>query len=157
MLFGFLERQRATLEWKCSGLDVAGLRATTAASSMTLGGLLKHLAQVEDDMAFHWLNGRELPPPWDDHPDLDWAWSSSSADAPALLFEAWRESVSRSQGLLLEAFAEGGLDRRGTGITNAAGEAPTLRYILLTLIEEYARHVGHADLLRESVDGLTGE
>src|SRR3989337_1549731 len=64
-LRGSLERQRATLAWKCGGLDAAGLRATAAASSITLGGLLKHLANVEDDYFSVRLFGREPSPPWD--------------------------------------------------------------------------------------------
>jgi hypothetical protein len=63
-LLGFLERQRATLAWKCGGLDAAGLRATVGASSMTLGGMLKHLARFEDDMSAEWLHGRAQRPPW---------------------------------------------------------------------------------------------
>src|SRR6266536_615132 len=68
-LLGFLEYQRATLAWKCGGLDAAGLRATVAASSMTLGGLLKHLAYVEDLWCSRWLHGRDRQPPWD---KVDW-------------------------------------------------------------------------------------
>src|SRR6266487_1089760 len=68
-LLGFLEYQRATLAWKCSGLDAAGLRATVAASSMTLGGMLKHLAYVEDLWCSRWLHGRDRQPPFD---TVDW-------------------------------------------------------------------------------------
>src|SRR5215210_491911 len=63
-LLGFLERQRATFAWKCGGLDAAGLRATVGASSLSLGGMLKHLARFEDDMSSEWLQGREQRPPW---------------------------------------------------------------------------------------------
>src|SRR5205807_3921617 len=68
-LLGFLEFQRATLGWKCAGLDAAGLEATIAASSMTLGGMLKHLASVEDYWFSRWLHGRDPEPPWD---TVDW-------------------------------------------------------------------------------------
>ena len=68
-LLGSLDRVRAFLEWKCGGLDAAGLRTTIAASSITLGGLLKHLALVEDDYATSRLFGREIGPPWD---AVDW-------------------------------------------------------------------------------------
>jgi len=64
-LLGSLDRQRATLAWKCGGLDAAGIRATAAASTITLGGLLKHLANVEDDYFSVRLFGREPSPPWD--------------------------------------------------------------------------------------------
>jgi hypothetical protein len=61
-LLSFLERQRATFAWKCGGLDAAGLRATVGASSLTLGGMLKHLARFEDDMSTEWLHGRAAAP-----------------------------------------------------------------------------------------------
>ncbi|MGW2624613.1 mycothiol transferase [Micromonospora taraxaci] len=67
-----------------------------------------------------------------------------------------RSAAARSRAIVADALADGGLEQLGR-FTNSRGESPTLRYILLTLIEEYARHVGHADLIRESVDGLTGE
>ena len=74
---GFLEYQRATLAWKTSGLDTAGLQATIGASSMTLGGMLKHLAYVEDLWFSRWLLGRDPEPPWntvDWKADADWDW-----------------------------------------------------------------------------------
>src|SRR2546422_3365314 len=68
-LLGSREYQRATLAWKCGGLDAAGLRATVGASSMTLGGMLKHLAYVEADWSSRWLHGRDRESPWD---TVDW-------------------------------------------------------------------------------------
>ena len=158
-LLGFLERQRATLAWKCGGLDSAGLNTKLGPSSMTLGGLLKHMANVEDSIFCQWLLGREPGPPWDTvdwDADRDWEWHSAAEDSPEQLQELWQGAAARSRSVVAEALAEGGLDQLGR-YTNSRGESPSLRYILLTLIEEYARHVGHADLLRESVDGLTGE
>jgi uncharacterized damage-inducible protein DinB len=158
-ILGFLEYQRATLAWKCAGLDAAGLQATVAASSMTLGGLLKHMAYVEDDWFSRWLHGRDNAPPWDTvdwAADRDWDWHSAAEDTPEQLLTLWQDAVARSRDLVAEALADGGLDwlaRR----TSPDGRAPSLRWILLHMIEEYARHNGHADLLRESVDGLTGE
>ncbi|MGZ8482006.1 MAG: DinB family protein [Candidatus Limnocylindria bacterium] len=159
-LLGSLERQRATLAWKCGGLDAAGLRATTAASSITLGGLLKHLANVEDDYFSVRLLGRDPGPPWDAvdwDADPDWDWRSAAEDTPEQLMTLWQDAVARSRAAVTEALAGGGLDQLARGVTDSRGESPSLRRILIDLIEEYARHVGHADLVRESVDGLVGE
>jgi uncharacterized damage-inducible protein DinB len=158
-LLGFLEFHRATLAWKCSGLDAAGLRATVGASTMTLGGLLKHLAYVEDDWCSRWLHGRERHPPWDTvdwKADPDWDWHSAAEDTPEQLLALWQDAVDRSRSLVAEALADGGLDRPARR-TLSDGRARSLRWILVHLVEEYARHNGHADLLRESVDGLVGE
>ena len=158
-LLGSLERQRATLAWKCGGLDAAGLQATVGASSITLGGLLKHLALVEDDYFSGRLLGREPGSPWDAgdwDADPDWEWHSAAEDTPEQLYAIWRDAVARSRSALKEALAGGGLDQLARR-TSPDGRAPSLRRILIDLIEEYARHVGHADLIRESVDGLVGE
>jgi uncharacterized damage-inducible protein DinB len=159
-LLGFLEFQRATLAWKCAGLDAAGLRATVAASSMTLGGMLKHLAYVEDLWCSRRLHGRDPAPPWDTvdwDADRDWDWHSAAEDSPEQLHALWQDAVTRSRSLVTEALADGGLERPGAWIDDWYGVAPSLRWILLHLNREYARHNGHVDLLRESVDGLTGE
>ena len=158
-MLGSLERQRATFAWKCGGLDAAGLQATVGASSMTLGGLLKHLARVEDHTFSGKLLGRELGPPWsavDWDADPDWEWHSAADDTPAELYRLWEEAVERSRRVVAEVLAEGGLDQ----LSRRAwpdGVIPSLRRLVIDLIEEYARHTGHADLLRESVDGLVGE
>ena len=158
-LVGSLDRQRAIFAWKCGGLGAAGLRATAAASSMTLGGLLKHLALVEDEYFSRRLLGRDLGPPWDAvdwDADPDWEWHSAAADSPEQLYALWREAVARSRSTVSGALAGGGLGQLARW-SSPRGETPSLRRILIDLIEEYARHVGHADLIRESVDGLTGE
>ncbi|MGI5212467.1 DinB family protein [Plantactinospora sp. CA-290183] len=158
-LLGFLDYQRATLAWKCAGLDEAGLTATVAASSMTLGGMLKHLAHVEDWWFSHWLHGRGLGSPWDTvdwKADPDWDWHSAAEDSPEQLRTRWQETVARSRSLTTEALADGGLGRLAQRPW-PDGRAPSLRWILCHMIEEYARHNGHADLIRESLDGLTGE
>lgn len=159
-LLGSLDRQRAIVAWKCGGLDAAGLMATTAASSITLGGLLKHLALVEDDYFSRRLLGRDLGPPWDAvdwDADPDWEWRSAAEDTPEQLSALWQEAVARSRSAVAEALADGGLDQLARGVADSRGESPSLRRILIDLIEEYARHAGHADLIRESVDGLVGE
>jgi uncharacterized damage-inducible protein DinB len=158
-LLGFLEFHRATLAWKCGGLDAAGLAATVGASTMTLGGMLKHLAYVEDQWFSRFLHGRDRAAPWDTvdwKADQDWDWHSAADDTPEQLHALWREAVERSRADVEAALADGGLDR----LSRRAwpdGSTPSLRWILTHMIEEYARHNGHADLIRESVDGLTGE
>jgi hypothetical protein len=158
-LAGSLERQRATFAWKSGGLDAAGLRATVGASSMTLGGLLKHLALVEDQYFSRRLLDRDPAPPWDTvdwTADPDWDWHSAAGDSPGQLYALWRDAVARSRSILTEVLAGDGLGQLARRPW-PDGRAPSLRRILIDLIEEYARHVGHADLLRESVDGLVGE
>ena len=158
-LLGSLDRQRATLAWKCGGLDAAGLQARLAPSAITLGGLLKHLALVEDDYFSGRLLGRPPSPPWDTvdwDSDPDWEWRTAAEDSPEQLFDLWQDAVARSRAAVAEALADGGLDQLSRR-SRPDGRAPSLRSILIDLIEEYARHVGHADLIRESVDGLVGE
>jgi uncharacterized damage-inducible protein DinB len=158
-LLGFLDFQRATLEWKCAGLDAAGLGATTAASSMTLGGLLKHMAYVESEWFSRSLRGRDREAPFDTvdwKADPDWEWHSAADDTPDQLRTLWQDAVDRSRARVAEALAGGGLDQLARRAW-PDGSAPSLRWILCHMIEEYARHNGHADLLREAVDGQTGE
>ena len=158
-LLGFLDYQRATLEWKCSGLDADSLRATTAASTMTLGGMLKHMSFVEHDWFSGSLHDRGPEAPWntvDWSADRDWDWHSAAEDSPADLWALWRTAVERSRALVASALSEGGLDQLAQRAW-PNGERPSLRWIVVHMIEEYARHNGHADLLRESIDGETGE
>jgi hypothetical protein len=158
-LLGSLERQRAIFAWKTGGLDPAGLRATVGASSMTLGGLLKHLAVVEEEYFCRRLLGREFGPPWDAvdwDADQDWDWHSAAGDDPDQLYALWQDAVARSRAAVAEALTEGDLGQLARRRW-PDGRAPSLRRILIDMIEEYARHVGHADLIRESVDGLVGE
>jgi len=158
-LVGFLEYQRATFAWKCGGLDAAGLGATVGVSSMTLGGMLKHLAYVEDMWFSRFLYEEDAEPPWDTvdwDGDPDWDWHSAAADSPGQLLTLWQDAVARSRSLFTTTLAGGGLDQPARR-TWPDGRAPSLRWILCHMIEEYARHNGHADLIRESVDGLTGE
>ena len=155
-----LERQRATLAWKCGGLGAAHLRATTAASTITLGGLLKHLALVEDNTFTRRIGGKDMPQLWksvDWDAEPDWDWLSAADDTPEQLYTLWREAVARSRTALDAALADGDLDQLVRSITDDEGRSPSLRRVLLDTLEEYARHVGHADIIRESVDGLVGE
>jgi uncharacterized damage-inducible protein DinB len=153
-----LENLRRIFEWKCSGVDHAGGTATVGASTLTLNGLLKHVALVEDDYFTLRLMGRPLPEPWNTielTQVADWAWKSAADDQPDELLELWRAAVARSRSATDEALAEGGLER--AVIIWPRQPPATLERILTDMIEEYARHCGHADLIRESVDGLVGE
>ena len=158
-LLGFLDFQRATLAWRCSGLDAAGLSVTVGASSMTLGGMLAHLAFVEDHWFAHYLHGADRHEPWNtagwsSDPDLDW--HLAAGYPPEELRAMWQAAVDRSRTLVTEALAVGGLDQPARRAWSD-GRAPSLRWILVHMIEEYARHNGHADLIRESIDGQVGE
>jgi pimeloyl-ACP methyl ester carboxylesterase len=157
-LMGGLERQRATFAWKVSGLDADGLARRLPPSTVTPGGLLKHLAFVERYYFSYRLFERPLGPPfagvdWDAEPD--WDWRTAADDSPEQLQGYWRDAVAGSRRLLTEWLAAGGLDRP-TAVGFEEG-TPTLRPIIVGLVEEYARHVGHLDLIRESIDGLVGE
>jgi hypothetical protein len=90
---------------------------------------------------------------WDADPD--WEWRTAADDTPGQLIALWQEAVTRSQAAVADALADGGLDRLAA--RTRWRETPNLRRILVDMIEEYARHTGHADLIRESVDGLVGE
>jgi hypothetical protein len=159
-LIGSLERNRRTFAWKCSGLDAVALRRTVGASSMTIGGLLKHLALVEDEYLTRQLTGAAtLTPPFDAvdfDADPEWEWRTAADDSPEELMVLWEECVARSREHVAAAYGEGGPDARSR-IAWMDGEPPMLRRIMVDLIEEYARHTGHTDLIRESIDGLVGE
>ena len=94
--------------------------------------------------------------PWDTvdwRADPDWDWHSAAADTPEQLRALWRETVARSERIV----AELGPDLDRPAATAHHEDTPNLRYVLIHLIEEYARHNGHADLIRESIDGTVGE
>lgn len=158
-LLGSLERQRATFAWKVDGLERAALTKRLEPSAMTLGGLLKHLALVEDHTFARKFLGRDLGPPWKDvdwDADPDWEWRSAAEDDPQDLHALWRQAVQRSRDVVADALTRDGLDERGWA-AGPDGEHVSLRRLLIDLVEEYARHVGHADLIRESIDGVVGE
>jgi hypothetical protein len=158
-LVAALERNRRTFAWKCSGLDATGFRSTTAASDMTLAGLMKHLALVEDHYFTHQLRGRPMPPPWDAvdfDVDPSWEWRTALTDDPEAVHALWLASVRRSRAATAQALADGGLDGLVAEL-RSDGSTFSLRRVLVDMVEEYARHTGHADLLREAVDGTVGE
>ncbi|MGH3645789.1 MAG: DUF664 domain-containing protein [Micromonosporaceae bacterium] len=159
MLLFALERARAQFAWKCGGLDAAGLSKAHPPSTMTLGGLLKHQAAVEDRTVAVDLTGEPVGPPWDAvdfDAEPDWEWRTAADDSPEELYALWRRAVERSRAAWARALAAGGLDQPSKFTTNT-GEHPNLRRILVDLIEQYIRHTGQADLMREAVDGLVGE
>jgi hypothetical protein len=158
-LLGALDRLRTTFRWKADDLDKAGLRARVGASSLTLGGLLKHLAAMEDYMFTTKLRGEPMGAPWDAtgwDGSNDWEFTSAAEDTPEQLYALWDGAVERSRARLDAALADGGLDQ----LVHAPwpdGRHASLRRLVCDLIEEYGRHTGHADLLREAVDGRVGE
>lgn len=158
-LTGALDRLRTTFRWKADDLDGAGLQVRVGASSLTLGGLLKHLALVEDYTTTTKLTGEQPGPPWDAadwDDDEDWEFTSSLDDTPARLYSLYDDAVERSRARLSAALADGGLDRVAHA-ADADGVHASLRRLVCDLIEEYGRHTGHSDLIREAVDGLAGE
>jgi hypothetical protein len=149
---------RATFRWKADGLDAAGLATRVGTSSLTIGGLLKHLAFVEDYMFATKLRGEKPGELWDfdTWDSADWPFTSAASDSPAELYEAWDGAVARSRARVAAALAEGGPDLLAD-VSDGAGNHPSLRRLICDMIEEYGRHTGHADLLREAVDGRVGE
>ncbi len=157
-LVGALDRLRTTFRWKTDDLDATGLQTRVGASAMTLGGLLKHLAVVEDHTLGTKLSGTPIGAPWDtaawDGPD--WPFTSAAADPPERLYALYDDAVARSRARLDAALAAGGLDQL-VHVRTGDGRQASLRRLVCDMIEEYGRHTGHADLLREAVDGLVGE
>jgi len=155
-LLGALARNRRTFAWKTGGLDADAMRRTLGPSSLTLAGLVKHLALVEDHYFTHQLLGRDYPAVWaPTEGDNNWEWTSAVEDSPKELRSLWLDAVARSEAAIGEVLAGDGLDQP-LAISDWA-ETPNLRRMLIDLIDEYARHTGHADLIRESIDGLIGE
>ncbi len=158
-LVGFLDFQRDTLRWKASGLDATQLDRSLAPSDMTLGGLLKHLASVEDYWFGEIMLGRAAAPPFDAagwEADRDWDWHSAALDSPDSLRALLDVGIERSRAATRHLLGTGGLDVLSAG-TSRRGERFSLRWVLVHMIEEYARHNGHADLIRQSIDGAVGE
>ncbi|AEE44273.1 DUF664 domain-containing protein [Cellulomonas fimi] len=154
-----LERSRAQLAWKVGGLDAEALRRPFPPSGMTLGGLVKHLALVEERQMAEFVDGRHLEEPWRRErfeADPDWDWHSAADDTPEELYALWERAVARSRAGWAAALARGGLDQPSL-CTLPDGTSPNLRRVLVDTHDEDARHVGHADLFREAVDGLVGE
>lgn len=158
-LLGALDRMRTTFRWKVDGLDAAGLNTRVGKSAMTMDGLLKHLAANEDYMFSIKFKGEPMSGPWLTNgwrDDNDWEFDSAADDSPEELYGLWDGAVERSRAVADEAIANGGLEQPAD-ITWPDGQHASLRRLLFDLLEEYGRHTGHADLLREAVDGRVGE
>lgn len=159
-LRAFLDLHRGTLRWKTAGLTAEQFTTSLPPSEMTLGGLLKHLALVESYWFSEVLMGGSLIAPFetvDWSADRDWDWHSAADDSPGELRALFDSAVEASDRIIDAAVASPeGLDRLSVR-EHAGGDGQfSLRWILAHMIEEYARHSGHADLIRESLDGLVG-
>jgi hypothetical protein len=155
-LVAFLDWHRDTLRMKTAGLDAEQLDTALAPSDLTLGGMLKHLAYVEDWWFGVTFAGRPPAPPFDDvdwDADPDWDWHSASGATPEELRGLLDRFVEASDQIVSAAVS---LDVIGDRRHRRTGEGISLRWILVHMIEEYARHLGHADLIRQSIDGSTG-
>jgi uncharacterized damage-inducible protein DinB len=152
-LTGFLQHQRETLAWKCSGLTAEQLRhRAVSPSDLSLIGLIRHLTDVEHGWFRGVLSGEDIRPIYwgeDRSQDTDFAVDGTDTDEA---FRLWHEACARSREIVAAAES---LDV--TGLHRRSGSVYSLRWILTHMIEEYARHNGHADLLRERIDGTTGE
>ena len=155
-LLGALDRQRWTFRWKADGLDAEGLGFRLPSSSLTLGGLLKHLAACEAFKMSWDLDGSRPWEPFAREDAHDWAFASAASDSPESLYALYDATVARARERVADVVASGGLDQ-AVALGEQWGETVSLRRILFDLLEEYARHTGHADLLREAIDGRVGE
>ena len=156
-LTGFLDWHRDTLRQKAGGLSPEQLRARLEPSTMTLGGMVKHLAFVENWWFVVNFLGEDPGEPWasvDWDADEDWDWHSADEDDPDTLWSLFEREVARSRQIVADADS---LDAHAQRRHRGSGAALSLRWIVVHMIEEYARHNGHADLIRESIDGATGQ
>jgi len=149
----FLRGQRLTLQVKCDGLDAAQLaRRAVEPSTMSLLGLVRHMAEVERAWFRRRFAGLEVPKRYQTEADPDADFNGAAAD-PAAVEEAW--AAWRGEVAFAEQFTrDHDLDFLGR---DSEGEQVSLRELLVHMIEEYARHNGHADLLRERIDGRVGQ
>jgi uncharacterized damage-inducible protein DinB len=156
-LTGFLGWHRGTLELKCSGLDPAALaRRSVEPSSLSLLGIVRHMADVERTWFRRIMAGQDAPPLFSSPEDRDGDFDNARPD-PALVAEAWRawhEEVAFADEFVAAA---PDLDLPAERPTSDGRHRMSLRWVLNHMIEEYARHNGHVDLLRERIDGAVGE
>jgi len=154
VLTGFLRFQRDTLELKCAGLDAVDLaRRSVDPSTLSLLGLVRHMAEVERSWFRRVMAGQDAPPHFysDTDPDGDFDGAVPDPELVAEAWATWRDEVSFAERFVAEA---PDLDVTGTDPWRGA---MSLRWVLVHMVEEYARHNGHADLLRERIDGTVGQ
>jgi hypothetical protein len=154
-LLAFLDWHRNTLRIKTAGLDATQLDTPHPPSDLTLGGLLKHLAYVENWWVRSVMAGHD-DEPWasvDWEADGDWDWHSAKDDTPAQLRDLFDAEVDKADAVIASITSLDAPSARKSGRT---GEHFNLRWVLVHLVEEYARHNGHADLIREAIDGTVG-
>jgi uncharacterized damage-inducible protein DinB len=152
-LVGYLRDYRLTLEMKCAGLDAAGMAARSVPpSNLSLLGLVRHMADVERSWFRRTLAGQDVGWRFRLEEDRDAAFNGAVADDATVesAWAAWREEVA-----FAEQFVEEAPDLEVSG-THRDGVI-SLREVLVHMIEEYARHAGHADLIRERIDGRIGQ
>jgi hypothetical protein len=148
LLEGFLDFQRATLLWKVSGLNDAELRRIWVPSGTSLLGLVRHLGYVERWWFQGVFAGLDVEIPWRATPRVN-EWQLATDDTAETVLGFYRAEVEQSRAIT----SAGSLDE----LARRPDRPHTLRWILIHMIEETARHVGHADILRELTDGATGE
>jgi uncharacterized damage-inducible protein DinB len=151
MLRAYLDFHRDTLAAKCAGLSDDDLRARSVPpSGLSLLGLVRHMAEVERAWFRRVIDGQDVPLVWGEDWDFQAAYDASGSTR-AEAFAAWEAEVASAR--LIEAAAHS-LDV--TGVDRRSGDEYSLRRVLLHVTQEYARHNGHADLIRERIDGVTG-
>jgi hypothetical protein len=160
-LRGYLAYHRDTMRMKTEGLTQEQLSQTHPPSALTLGGLLKHAALNEDWWFCRVFEGRETEPGWVPagafDADEDWELHSAKDDSPEDLRRIFDEAAAAADAAIDRGLAKDGLETLSVTPSRRKGTPFSLRWVMLHMIEEYARHNGHADLLREAVDGQVGE
>jgi uncharacterized damage-inducible protein DinB len=153
-LLDYLRAYRLALELKCADLDAAQLACRSVPpSTMSLLGLVRHMADVERNWFRRVMAGADAPPLYwsDDVPDADWLGAVADQAVVDDAWRAWREEVAFAQKFVADS------PDLGIKGTMKDGSTVALREVLVHMIEEYARHCGHADLLRERIDGRVGQ
>ncbi|MFF5982436.1 DinB family protein [Streptomyces olindensis] len=154
MLEGWLEFHRQTLAWKCEGLSDEQLRsAAVEPSDLSLMGLVRHMADVERSWFRRVLANEDAAPLYWSDEDRDGEFRLTGADTYQEAYRAWQSEIGAARSIA----ARFGLDDLSEGAHRRTGEKYNLRWIYTHMIEEYARHNGHADLIRERIDGSTGD